>query len=126
MPNHKEKPNAPEAKNTSMAYTRVCGEEETSRSCGRIVLVQASHQCNLAKKLTMCAVLDDQSTDVFIFDSLLQQLEVDTPEVDLQVNTIIKLNQNKESNWTVQFVYSQEFIPASPEEIAIPQVAKQW
>ena len=140
-PDHKEKPNAPEAKNTSTACTQVCGEEETSRSCARIVLVQASHQSNPARKLTTYAVLDDQSTDVFNSDSLLEQLEVDAPEVDLQVSTIVGSNsirtkkvtglsfQDTENGYApikVPFAYSREFIPASHKDIATPQVAKQW
>ena len=86
----------------SQSFYRHCNS--TSRSCARIVLVQASHQSNQAKKLTTYAVLDDQSTDVFTSDSLLEQLEVATPEVDLQINTNylrLKLIQNKESNWTI-------------------------
>ena len=41
-----------------------------------------------AKETTTYAVLDDQYTDVFISDALLEQLEVDASEVDWQVNTI--------------------------------------
>ena len=51
-PDHKEQPNAPGAKNTSIA----CTQEETSSSRARIVHVQASHQSNLAKKTnTVCS-----------------------------------------------------------------------
>ena len=80
-----------ETKSTTTACTQVCGEK-TSRSCARIVLVRACHQLNAAKKITTYAVLDDQSTDTFIADALLEQLEVDATEVDLQVNTIIGSN----------------------------------
>ena len=140
-PDHREKPNTPEAKNTSTACTQVCGGKNTSKSCARIVLVQVSHQSNPAKKLTTYAVLDDQSTDVFISDSLLEQLEVGAPEVILQVNTIVGSNsirtkkvtglsnQDTENGYApieVPFAYSREYIPASHEDIATPQVAKQW
>ncbi|XP_020615977.1 uncharacterized protein LOC110053990 [Orbicella faveolata] len=63
---------------TSTACTQVCGEKETGRSCARIVLVNASHRSNPAKKITTYAVLDDQSTDVFISDALLNNLERST------------------------------------------------
>ena len=43
-PGRKDHPNTNETKSTTTACTQVCGEEETSRSCARIVLVQASHQ----------------------------------------------------------------------------------
>lgn len=52
---------------TSTACTQVCGQEETGRSCARIVLVKAANQSNPAKKITTYAVLDDQSTDVYSF-----------------------------------------------------------
>ena len=74
---------ASQTNGTSTACTQVCREEETGRTCARIVLVNASHWSNPAKKLTTYAVLDNQSTDVFISDALLNNLEVDAPEVDL-------------------------------------------
>ena len=132
---------ASQTNGTSTACTRVCGEEETHRSCARIVLVNASHRSNPAKKLTTYAVLDDQSTDVFISDALLNNLEVDAPEVDLQVNTIVGSNTMRTRKVTgiyiqdvekayapikVPFAYSREYIPASHEDIAIPDVASQW
>ena len=112
-----------EIKSTTTACTQVCGEEETSRSCARIVLVRAYHQSNPAKKITTYAVLDDQSTDTFIADALLEQLEEDATEVHLQVNTIVGSNsirtkkvvglsiQNLENEYEpikVPFAYSRE------------------
>ena len=136
-PDHKEKLNAPEAKNISTACTQVCREEETSRLCARIVLVQASHQSNPARKLTTYAFLDDQSTDVFISDSLLEKVEEDAPEVDtivgsnsIRTKKITGLSiQDTENGYAPikvpSFAYSREFIPASHEDIATPQVASQ-
>ena len=127
--------NIPEANRTSTACTQVCREEETRRSCARIILVNASHQSNPAKKLTTYAVLDDQSTDVFISYALLHNLEVSAPEVDLQVNTVIGSNTIRTKKVTgifiqdidtkyapikVPFAYSREYIPASHEDIATP------
>ena len=92
-PSTKDKPNTTtEFKSTTVACTQVCGEEETSRPCARIVLVRAYHQSNPATKTTTYAVLDNESTDAFISDALLERLEVDAPEVDLQVNTIVGSN----------------------------------
>ena len=137
---HQDKVNTAET-STSTACTQVCGEEETGRSCARIVLVNASHQSNPAKKLTTYAVLDDQSSDVFISDALLHNLGISAPEVDLQVNTIVGSNtirtkkvtgifiQDIETEYApikVPFAYSREYIPASHEDIAKPKVASQW
>ena len=130
-----------ETKSTTTACTQVCGEEETSRSCARIVLVRAYHQSNPAKKITTYAVLDDQSTDTFIADALLEQLEVDATEVDLQVNTIVGSNsirtkkvvglsiqdlENEYGPIKVPFAYSREYIPASHEDIATLRIVSQW
>ena len=124
-----------DTKSTTTAYTQVCGEEETSKSCARIFLIRAYHQSNPAKKITTYAVLDDQSTDTFIADALLEQLEVDATEVDLQVNTIVGSNsirtkkvvglsiqdlENEYGPIKVPFAYSREYIPASHEDIATP------
>ena len=129
-----------DTKSTTTACTQVCGEEETSRSCARIVLVRAYHQSNPAKKITTYAVLDDQSTDMFIADALLEQLEVDATEVDLQVNTIVGSNsirtkkvvglsiqdlENEYGPIKVLFAYSREYIPVSHKDIATPRIVSQ-
>ena len=44
--------------------------------------MKVSHQSNPNQELTMYAVLDEQSTDVFISDALLEKLEEDAPELD--------------------------------------------
>ena len=139
-PRRQDKANTPEAC-TSTACMQVCGKEETGRSCARIVLVNASHQSNPARKLTTYAVMDDQSSDMFISDALLHNLGISAPEVDLQVNTIVDFNtirtkkvtgifiQDTETKYApikVPFAYSREYIPTSHEDITTPQVAKQW
>ena len=103
--------------------------------------MKVSHHSNPNKELTTYALLDNQSTDVFISDTLLDQLEVDAPKVDLQVNTIVGSNtirtkkvaglfiQDMDNEYTpikIPFAYSKEYIPASHEDIATPRVASQW
>ena len=76
-----------------------------------------------------------------ISDTLLNNLEVDAPEADLQVNTIIGSNtirtrkvtgiyiQDVEKAYApikVLFAYSREYIPAPHEDIATPDEASQW
>ena len=136
---HETKPS--DSENTSTACMQVCGREESGRSCARIVLVKLSHQSNPNQELTTYAVLDDQSTDVFISDTLLEKLEVDAPEFDLQVNTIVGSNtirtrkvtgvylqdiEHKYGPVKVPFAYTREFIQTSHEDIATPHVASQW
>jgi len=69
--------------------------EETSqhaRSCVRIVLLEVFQKDNPSAKVPTYAALDDQSTDVFITDFLLQQLGIEGQEVNLEINTITDVN----------------------------------
>lgn len=87
------------------------------------------------------AVLDDQSTDVFVTDSLLDELDVSGQEVNAQVNTIVGTNtlrMRKVSGLQIQdvnaehspvkvpYAYAQESIPATHHDIATPDIARQW
>lgn len=120
---------------------QVCGRDQSARSCARIVLLEVFHQDNPSAKVPTYAVLDDQSTDVFIADSLLKQLGVQGQEVNLEINTITCANsvrtqkvnglhiQDMDSlhkSSMVPFAYSQEKIPASQEDITTPEIARSW
>ena len=59
------------------ACSQVCGRSQPAHSCARIVLLEVFHQDNPSAKVPTYAVLDDQSTDVFVTDSLLEQLGVE-------------------------------------------------
>lgn len=127
--------------NHSNACTQVCRGKESDRSCARIVLVKLTHQSTPAKEILTHAVLDDQSTDVFIADSLLEQLQVSAQELDLKVNTTIGSNtirtkkvtglhiQDVNHEYTqikIPYAYSREYIPASHRDIATPHIVQQW
>ena len=130
-----------EPSRVSSACSQVCGRNQPARSCARIVLLEVFHQDNPSAKVPTYAVLDDQSTDVFIADSLLKQLGVQGQEVNLEINTITGANsvrtqkvhglhiQDMDSlhkSIKVPFAYSQEKIPASQEDIATPEIARSW
>jgi len=87
------------------------------------------------------AVLDDQSTDVFVTDSLLDELDVSGQEINVQVNTIVGTNtlqMRKVSGLQIQdvnaehspvkvpYAYAQESIPATRHDIATPDITRQW
>jgi hypothetical protein len=61
-------------------------------SCAKIELLQVFHQDNPLLRVPTYAVLDDQSTDVFVTDSLLSQLQVKGQDVNLEINTILGPN----------------------------------
>ena len=63
-----------------------------ARSCARIVLLKVSDRSVSSKEVMTYAVLDDQSTDVFVTDSLLDKLDVSGQEVNVQVSTILGTN----------------------------------
>lgn len=130
--------NASEARS---ACSRVCNQSHSARSCARIVLVEVFHQDNPSAKVPTYAVLDDQSTDVFITDTLLDQLQVKGQEVNLDVSTIagvntvrtqkvnglhIKDTDSRHNSIKIPFAYSQEKIPASHQDIATPDIAQLW
>ena len=137
-------PTRHEKKDTSQvksACSQVCGRSQPARSCARIVLLEVFHQDNPSAKVPTYAVLDDQSTDVFVTDSLLEQLGVEGHELNLEINTITGVNSvrtqkvnglhiqdidNLHKSIKVPFAYSQEKIPASQEDIATPEIARSW
>ena len=54
------------------------------RSCARIILLKVSDQPDPLTETLTYAVLDDQSTDVFITDALQSKLNLSGAEVNLQ------------------------------------------
>ena len=123
------------------ACSQVCGQNQPARSCARIVLLEVFHQDNPSVKVPTYAVLDDQSTDVFITDTLLEQLGVKGQDVNLEINTITGVNSvrtqkvnglhiqdidNLHKPIKVPYAYSQDTIPASQEDIATPEIARSW
>ena len=123
------------------ACSQVCGGNQSAHSCAWIVLQEVFHQDNPSAKVPTYAILDDQSTDVFIADSLLKQLGVQGQEVNLEINMITRVNSVRTQKVNglhiqdmdslhkpikVPFAYSQEKIPASQEDIATPEIARSW
>ena len=130
-----------EPSRVNSACSQVCGRNLSARSCARIVLLEVFHQDNPSAKVPTYAVLDDQSTNVFIADTLLEQLGVQGLEVNLEINTITGANSVRtqkvnglhiqdmnslHKSIKVLFAYSQEKIPASQEDIAAPEIARSW
>ena len=128
-------------KESNNACTKICGSPGVSRSCARIVLVEVSHDSPQHPKTLAYAVLDDQSTDVFVTTSLLDRLAVTGEDVNLQVNTIVGTNtirtekllglkiqdvDHRHNPIKVPYAYKRDDIPASHNDIATPVIAEQW
>lgn len=105
------------------------------------MLLKVFHRTDPSRETLTYAVLDDQSTDVFVSDSLLNQLGVEGHEVNLQINTIVGTNtvrtkkvpglciqdiKSKHPPIKVPYAYAREYIPATHYDIATPNIAKQW
>ncbi|CAB3985993.1 Hypothetical predicted protein [Paramuricea clavata] len=86
------------------------------------------------------AVLDDQSTDVFVTDALLEKINTGGPQISLEVNTIVGVNsihtrkvsglcvrdvEGRHQPMKVNHAYSREDIPADKNDIATPKIAHQ-
>ena len=125
---------------TSSACTQVCNRGP-ARSYARIVLLKVSDRSVSSKEVMTYAVLDNQSTDVFVTNSLLNELDVSGQEVNVQVNTIVGTNtlwmrkvsglqiqdvNEEHSPVKVPYAYAQESIPATHHDIATPDIARQW
>ena len=123
-----------DSSHASSACSQVCSQNNSARSCARIVLLEVFHQDDPSVKVHTYAVLDDQSTDVFITDSLLDQLHVGGQEVNLEVKTIVgvnsirtqKVNGLRVQDIKIPLAYSQEQIPASQADIATAEIASHW
>ena len=121
--------------------TKVCGENQAGRSCARIVLLQVFHQDDPTVRVPTYAVLDDQSTDVFVTDALLEKINTGGPQISLEVNTIVGVNsihtrkvsglcvqdvEGRHQPMKVNYAYSREDIPADKYDIATPEIARRW
>ena len=111
------------------------------RSCARIVLLQIFHQDDPTIRVATYAVLDDQFTDVFVTDALLDKLSFSGCEITLDIGTIVGVNrirtrkvprlcvqdvEGQHQLINVNYAYSREDIPADKRDIATPEIAKRW
>ena len=95
--------------------------------------MKVSDQSDPLKETFTYAVLDDQSTDVFITDALQSKLNLSGAEVNLQVNTIVGTDtvrmrrvpglqiqdiNGEYSPVKVPYAYAQPKIPATHSDIA--------
>lgn len=125
----------------SSSCTQVCGLKDRCRSCARIVLLNVSHELRPDVKILTYAVLDDQSTDVFVADSLINKLKAPSQELNLEISTIVGTNtvrtnkvsglhiqdiDNRHTPIKVPYAYTREFIPATHQDIATSDAARQW
>ena len=126
---------------TTNACARIYRFNQKSRSCARIVLLQVFHQDDPSTRIPTYAVLDDQSTDVFITDALLDQLRLERQDVYLEINSILGTNtvrtnklkgpriqdiEGQHQPMKIPYAYSREGIPASQSDIATPETASNW
>ena len=109
------------ASQTSSACIQVCNEGPR-RSCATIILLKVTDQLDPGKETN--AVLDDQSTDVFVTDALLNELNVSGVRrvSGLQIQDI----NGEHAPVKVPYAYAQPNIPATHRDNATPNIARQW
>ena len=103
--------------------------------------MKVSDQSDPVKETLTYAVLDDQSTDVFIADALKSKLNLKGSEVHLQVNTIVGTNtvrmrrvpgleiqdiNGEYSPVKILYAYAQPKIPGTHSDIATSDIVRQW
>ena len=103
--------------------------------------MKVSDQSDPVKETLTYAVLDDQSTDVFIADARKSKLNLKGSEVHLQVNTIVGTNtvrmrrvpgleiqdiNGEYSPVKILYAYAQPKIPGTHSDIATSDIVRQW
>ncbi|CAB4007120.1 Hypothetical predicted protein, partial [Paramuricea clavata] len=105
-----------------------------------IVPVWLHHKTNPNHKIMVYALLDEQSDTCFVKDSVLDEVGVDGPEVQLEISTVLAretVNSQKIAGLTVRGVnetseitlpgtYAREVIPARHGQIPRPESARKW
>ena len=104
-----------------------------------MILLKVSDQSDTVKETLTYAVLDDQSTDVFITGAL--PFHLSGAEVNLRVDTIVGTNtvrmqrvpglqiqdiNGEYSPVKVPYAYAQLKMPATHSDIATPDIVRQW
>ena len=82
------------------ACSKVCGENHFGRSCARIALLQVFHQDDPTIRVPTYAVLDNQSTDVFVTDAVLDKLNVSGSEITLDIRTVVGVSSIRTRTWS--------------------------
>ena len=98
------------------------------------------HARNHTVRIPTYATLDDQLTNVFVTDALVEKLNTDGSKITLNVNTIVGMNsirtckelgqyiqdvEGLHSPINVNYANLREDIPADKYDIATPEIARQ-
>ena len=105
-----------------------------------IVPVWIHHRRDIRKKLLTYALLDEQSDACFVKEDLLERLDVNGPEVELKLSTVLAeeviksrrieglvvRGYNKDVEIPLPKSYSRSSIPAKKSQIPRPESALNW
>ena len=105
-----------------------------------IVPVWIHHRRDIRKKLLTYALLDEQSDTCFVKEDLLERLDVNGPEVELRLSTVVAeeviksrrleglvvRGYNEDVEIPLPKSYSRSFIPAKKSQIPRPEYALSW
>ena len=104
-----------------------------------IVPVWIHHRKYTRKKLLTYALLDEQSDPCFVKDDLLERLDVNGPEVEMKLSTVLEkaiksqrteglvaCGYNKDVEIPLSRSYSRSSIPVKKSQIPRPEAAVDW
>ena len=121
---------------------KVCGTKKTTapRMHSLIVPVWVHHSKDAQNKLLIYALLDEQSDACFVNEDVLRKLDLNGPEVDLKISTVLAeevvtsqkieglvvRGYNEEGEIPLPKTYSRSTIPAKRSQIPRPESAHGW
>ena len=121
---------------------KVCGTKKTTaiRMHSLIVPVWVHHSKDAQNKLLIYALLDEQSDACFVNKDVLRKLDLNGPEVDLKISTVLAeevvtsqkieglvvRGYNEEGEIPLPKTYSRSTIPAKRSQIPRPESAHGW
>ena len=105
-----------------------------------IVPVWLHHEINPHNKVLVYALLDEQSDACFVKESVLNELQVSGPDVELELSTVLAKKVitsrrvdglvvrgvNEMQDITLPKTYTREVIPAERNHIPRPETARKW
>lgn len=125
-----------EKKNESVNLcTHVCGSNDTSKNCSKVVLVDITLHGSSAESLRCYAIIDEQSNSTFVDPKVAQHFNVTGPLHDYNIKTLTGAQTmtqgliihglqvkgiNERKRYTLQPAATNPFLPDCKDEVATP------
>ena len=121
--------------------TQICGSNQVSTSCAKIVLVWLRHPCSPGKEVLTYALLDDQSNAVLMKKSVYDRLGLKGTETNIRISTVLERDRlvashrvkglevsdyHHQTTIPINSAYTRDDLPADETDIPTRRAARQW